>query len=150
MILNCLEHKPLPVYGKGLNVRDWLYVTDHCDAINTIIRSGKLGETYNIGGHNEIRNIDIVKNICSLLDEIRPLDRLSSYIELITYVADRPGHDFRYAIDASKIQNELGWTPKETFATGIRKTVMWYLENPDWWHSIQERKYRQERLGLGK
>ena len=150
MILNCLEHKPLPVYGKGLNVRDWLYVTDHCDAINTIIRSGKLGETYNIGGHNEIRNIDIVKHICSLLDEIRPSDKLSSYIELITYVADRPGHDFRYAIDASKIQNELGWTPKETFATGIRKTVMWYLENPDWWHSIQERKYRQERLGLGK
>lgn len=150
MILNCLEHKPLPVYGEGLNVRDWLYVTDHCDAINIIIRDGKLGETYNIGGHNEIRNIDIVKGICSLLDEIRPSDKLSSYAELITYVADRPGHDFRYAIDASKIENELGWTPKETFETGIRKTVMWYLENPDWWQSIQQRKYRQERLGLGK
>ena len=149
MILNCLEHKPLPVYGKGLNVRDWLYVRDHCDAINTIIRSGKLGETYNVGGHNEMKNIEIVTIICRLLDELRPSDKLSSYTELITYVADRPGHDLRYAIDADKISRELGWVPKETFETGIRKTVLWYLEHEDWWRAIQSKKYQQQRLGLG-
>lgn len=149
MILNCLEHKPLPVYGKGLNVRDWLYVRDHCDAINTIIRSGKLGETYNVGGHNEMKNIEIVTTICRLLDELRPSDKLSSYTELITYVADRPGHDLRYAIDADKISRELGWVPKETFETGIRKTVLWYLEHEDWWRAIQSKKYQQQRLGLG-
>ncbi|MDD4223967.1 MAG: dTDP-glucose 4,6-dehydratase [Candidatus Cloacimonetes bacterium] len=149
MILNCLEHKPLPVYGQGLNVRDWLYVRDHCDAINTIIRSGKPGETYNIGGHNEMKNIDIVTTICGLLDELSPSGKLGSYTELITYVADRPGHDLRYAIDASKIQSELGWVPQETFATGIRKTVLWYLENKTWWRNIQSKKYQQQRLGLG-
>lgn len=149
MILNCLEHKPLPVYGKGLNVRDWLYVRDHCDAINTIIRSGKLGETYNVGGHNEMKNIEIVTTICRLLDELRPSDKLSSYTELITYVADRPGHDLRYAIDADKISRELGWVPKETFETGIRKTVLWYLEHEHWWRAIQSKKYQQQRLGLG-
>lgn len=149
MILNCLEHKPLPVYGKGLNVRDWLYVRDHCDAINTIIRSGKLGETYNVGGHNEMKNIEIVTTICRLLDELRSSDKLSSYTELITYVADRPGHDLRYAIDADKISRELGWVPKETFETGIRKTVLWYLEHEDWWRAIQSKKYQQQRLGLG-
>ena len=149
MILNCLEHKPLPVYGKGLNVRDWLYVRDHCDAINTIIRKGRLGETYNVGGNNEMTNIEIVNTICSLLDEMTPSDRLGSYKELITYVQDRPGHDLRYAIDASKIQNELGWSPRETFATGIRKTVAWYLEHRDWWQDIQSKKYQQQRLGLG-
>ncbi|OQC09095.1 MAG: dTDP-glucose 4,6-dehydratase 2 [Candidatus Cloacimonetes bacterium ADurb.Bin088] len=149
MILNCLEHKPLPVYGKGLNVRDWLYVRDHCDAINTIIRKGRLGETYNVGGNNEMTNIEIVNTICSLLDEMTPSDRLGSYKELITYVQDRPGHDLRYAIDASKIQNELGWSPRETFATGIRKTVAWYLEHRDWWRDIQCKKYQQQRLGLG-
>jgi len=149
MILNCLEHKPLPVYGKGLNVRDWLYVRDHCDAINTIIRKGRLGETYNVGGNNEMSNIEIVNTICSLLDEMTPSDRLGSYKELITYVQDRPGHDLRYAIDASKIQNELGWSPRETFATGIRKTVAWYLEHRDWWQDIQSKKYQQQRLGLG-
>ncbi len=149
MILNCLAHKPLPVYGKGLNVRDWLYVRDHCDAINTIIRNGKTGETYNIGGHNEMKNIDIVTTICRLLDELEPSSRLKSYTELITYVTDRPGHDLRYAIDATKIQNELGWVPQETFATGIRKTVRWYLDNREWWQNIQSKKYQQQRLGLG-
>ncbi len=149
MILNCLEHKPLPVYGKGLNVRDWLYVRDHCDAINTIIRKGRLGETYNVGGNNEMTNIEIVNTICSLLDEMTPSDRLGSYKELITYVQDRPGHDLRYAIDASKIQDELGWSPRETFTTGIRKTVAWYLEHRDWWQDIQSKKYQQQRLGLG-
>ena len=150
MILNCLEHKPLPVYGQGLNVRDWLYVRDHCDAINTIIAKGRPGQTYNIGGHNEMKNIDIVTTICGLLDELRPSPKLGSYTELITYVADRPGHDLRYAIDASKIQRELGWVPQETFATGIRKTVLWYLENQDWWRNIQNKTYQQQRLGLGK
>ena len=149
MILNCLSHKPLPVYGKGLNVRDWLYVRDHCDAINCIIGKGVPGQTYNIGGHNEMKNIDIVNIICRLLDELHPSGKVSSYTELITYVADRPGHDLRYAIDASKIERELGWTPKETFESGIRKTVQWYLENRQWWEDIQQRKYQQQRLGLG-
>ena len=149
MILNCLAHKPLPVYGKGLNVRDWLFVRDHCDAINCIIKKGVPGETYNIGGHNEMRNIDIVYIICRLLDELSPSDKLSSYTELITYVTDRPGHDLRYAIDASKIERELGWLPQETFETGIRKTVEWYLHNSKWWQDIQAGKYRQQRLGLG-
>ncbi len=150
MILNCLEHKPLPIYGQGLNVRDWLYVRDHCEAINTIIRSGQLGQTYNIGGNNEMKNIEIVTTICRLLDELRPSEKLGSYTELITYVADRPGHDLRYAIDATKIERELGWTPGETFATGIRKTVLWYLEHEDWWRNIQSKQYQQQRLGLGK
>jgi len=150
MILNCLSHKPLPVYGQGLNVRDWLYVRDHCDAINCIINKGKPGETYNVGGHNEMKNIDIVTTICKLLDELQPSKRLQSYTELITYVEDRPGHDLRYAIDASKIQRELGWLPRETFETGIRKTVTWYLENKEWWQDIQQRSYRQQRLGLGR
>jgi dTDP-glucose 4,6-dehydratase len=149
MILNCLEHKPLPVYGQGLNVRDWLYVRDHCDAINTIVMLGTPGQTYNIGGHNEMRNIDIVTTICRLLDELHPSEKMGSYQELITYVKDRPGHDLRYAIDASKIQRELGWLPKETFDTGIRKTVLWYLNNRTWWQNIQSKKYQQQRLGLG-
>jgi dTDP-glucose 4,6-dehydratase len=147
MILNCLAHKPLPVYGKGLNVRDWLYVTDHCEAITLVIKSGKVGETYNIGGHNEIKNIDIVNIICELLDEMQPSDQLASYKELITYVQDRPGHDLRYAIDAGKIQADLGWLPKESFSTGIRKTISWYLEHQEWWVNIQSNKYQQERLG---
>ncbi|MBW6514164.1 MAG: dTDP-glucose 4,6-dehydratase [Candidatus Syntrophosphaera sp.] len=150
MILNCLEHKPLPVYGQGLNVRDWLYVRDHCDAINCIIKNGRLGQTYNIGGHNEMKNIEIVTTICKLLDELQPSEQLGSYTELITYVTDRPGHDLRYAIDASKIHSELGWLPRETFASGIRKTVVWYLENKQWWQDIQSRKYKQQRLGLGR
>ena len=149
MILNCLAHQPLPVYGKGINVRDWLFVTDHCEAINIIIRKGKVGETYNIGGHNEMKNIDIVTTICKILDEMEPSKKLKSYTELITFVQDRPGHDLRYAIDATKIEKELGWKPAETFTTGIRKTVAWYLENKQWWQNIQNNKYRQERLGIG-
>lgn len=148
IILNCLSGKPLPVYGQGLNIRDWLYVRDHCEAIKLVIEKGKLGETYNIGGHNEIRNIDIVRIICQILDELAPAQDGKPYENLITYVADRPGHDLRYAIDASKIQNELGWLPKETFNTGIRKTVQWYLDNKQWWKNIQEKKYQQQRLGL--
>ena len=147
MILNCLAHKPLPVYGKGLNVRDWLYVTDHCEAISCVIEHGKVGETYNIGGHNEIRNIDIVNTICELLDEMQPSSKLKSYKELITYVQDRPGHDLRYAIDADKIKRDLDWLPKENFQTGICKTIRWYLDHQDWWKNIQSNKYQQERLG---
>jgi dTDP-glucose 4,6-dehydratase len=148
MIINCLHGKPLPVYGQGENVRDWLYVRDHCEAIHTVLISGTVGETYNIGGNNEIRNIDVVTTICDLLNEISPSENGSSYSDLITYVKDRPGHDFRYAIDAGKIQNNLGWSPKESFETGIRKTIHWYLDNQDWWRAIQDNTYRQERLGV--
>ena len=148
MIINCLHGKPLPVYRQGENVRDWLYVRDHCEAIHTVLISGTMGETYNIGGNNEIRNIDVVTTICDLLNEISPSENGSSYSDLITYVNDRPGHDFRYAIDAGKIQNNLGWSPKESFETGIRKTIHWYLDNQDWWRAIQDNTYRQERLGV--
>jgi len=147
MIANCVDENPLPVYGEGLNVRDWLFVEDHCDAIYEVLQHGKIGDTYNIGGHNEIRNIDIVNTICTILDELKPMLNGKSYKELITYVADRPGHDFRYAIDASKIKTDLGWTPKETFETGIRKTIQWYLDHEDWWRKIQDGTYNQERLG---
>jgi len=150
MIANCLDEKLLPVYGKGLNVRDWLYVEDHCDAVYTVLQSGEIGETYNIGGNNEIRNIEIVQTMCSILDEYRPLADGNSYNDLISFVEDRPGHDFRYAIDASKIKIELGWSPIETFKSGIRKTIEWYLENEDWWRKIQRNTYKQERLGLTK
>ena len=148
MILNCLQEKNLPIYGKGDNVRDWLFVEDHCDAIYSVLSSGKLGETYNIGGNNEIQNIDIVKTICEKMDEYSPRKQDGNYEELITYVTDRPGHDFRYAIDASKISNELGWQPKENFETGIEKTIRWYLENREWWQAIQDNTYQQERLGV--
>ena len=148
MVLNCLQEKPLPVYGTGENIRDWLFVDDHCDAIHTIIEKGEIGETYNVGGNNEIKNINIVKTICNLLDNIRPSENLKSYQELITFVKDRPGHDFRYAIDSSKLQNKLGWSPKETFETGIRKTIDWYLDNKTWWQEIQNNTYQQERLGV--
>ena len=148
MIINCIHRKPLPVYGKGENVRDWLFVTDHCEAIHTVLTSGQVGETYNIGGNNEIKNIDVVLTICSLLDEMSPRDDGSKYSKLITYVQDRPGHDFRYAIDATKINKELGWSPKESFETGIRKTIDWYLNNREWWQAIQDNTYRQERLGV--
>ena len=148
MIINCLEGTPLPVYGKGENVRDWLFVGDHCDAIHTVLANGEIGETYNIGGNNEIKNIDVVTIICSLLDEISPREDGSSYSDLITFVKDRPGHDFRYAIDAGKIQNDLGWSPNESFETGIRKTIHWYLDNQNWWKAIQNNNYRQERLGV--
>ena len=148
MIINCLQGNPLPVYGKGENVRDWLFVGDHCDAIHTVLAKGEIGETYNIGGNNEIKNIDVVTIICSLLDEISPRKNGSSYSDLITFVKDRPGHDFRYAIDAGKIQNDLGWSPNESFETGIRKTIHWYLDNQNWWKTIQDNNYRQERLGV--
>ena len=148
MIINCLQGNPLPVYGKGENVRDWLFVGDHCDAIHTVLAKGEIGETYNIGGNNEIKNIDVVTIICSLLDEISPREDGSSYSDLITFVKDRPGHDFRYAIDAGKIQNDLGWSPNESFETGIRKTIHWYLDNQNWWKAIQDNNYRQERLGV--
>ena len=148
MILNCLQEKNLPIYGKGDNVRDWLFVEDHCDAIHSVLTQGKIGDTYNIGGNNEIQNIDIVKTICQKMDELAHRKNGENYEELITYVTDRPGHDFRYAIDATKISNELGWQPKENFETGIEKTIRWYLENRAWWQAIQNNTYQQERLGV--
>ena len=148
MILNCLEEKPLPVYGTGENIRDWLYVEDHCDAIYTILQKGTIGETYNVGGNNEIKNIQIVEEICDVLNDIHPAGSGKSYHELITFVKDRPGHDFRYAIDASKLKKEIGWEPKESFNTGIQKTIEWYLKNEEWCKTIQENTYKQERLGI--
>ena len=148
MILNCLSEKNLPVYGKGENVRDWLYVEDHCNAIYTVLCRGKVGETYNIGGNNEIKNIDIVKTICQKINELSPRTQSGNYEDLITYVTDRPGHDFRYAIDASKIRDDLDWKPKESFTTGIDKTIRWYMDNEAWWKAIQDNTYQQERLGV--
>ena len=150
MIINSLTGKSLPVYGTGMNVRDWLYVRDHCEAIQTVVDKGELGATYNIGGNNEITNIQIVKNICSILDSETPLENGKSYREQIIFVDDRPGHDFRYAIDASKIETELGWKPKESFETGIKKTILWYLDNQFWWGKIKKIKYKQGRLGIIK
>jgi dTDP-glucose 4,6-dehydratase len=141
MIVNALAGKPLPVYGDGLNVRDWLYVTDHCSAIRAVLARGRVGETYNVGGWNEMPNIEIVRTVCALLDELKP-DPAGSYSRLITFVKDRPGHDRRYAIDARKIERELGWRPAETFATGIRKTVQWYLDHPEWVAQVQSGSYR--------
>ncbi len=148
MISNAIRGKPLPVYGKGNNVRDWLYVEDHCTAIQRVLEAGKLGEVYNIGGHNEKTNIDVVKTLCNLLDEMLPESKSRPHEELIEYVRDRPGHDLRYAIDATKIKDELGWQPKETFETGLRKTVQWYLDNPTWCEHELDGSYRGERLGL--
>jgi dTDP-glucose 4,6-dehydratase len=149
MILNALEGRPLPVYGSGNQVRDWLYVEDHVQALLTVLRQGRVGETYNIGGHNEQRNIDVVRGICALLEEMAPArpPGVARYEELITHVTDRPGHDLRYAIDAGKIERELGWTPAESFETGLRKTVRWYLDNADWCRRVQDGSYRRERLG---
>lgn len=143
MIVNALAGKPLPVYGDGMQVRDWLYVKDHCSAIRRVLEAGRLGETYNVGGWNEKPNIEIVKTVCRLLDELRPRDDRKSYAEQIAYVTDRPGHDRRYAIDAQKIQRELGWKPAESFETGIRKTVRWYLDHPDWVDHVQSGAYRE-------
>ena len=147
MIINCLDSKDLPVYGDGQNIRDWLYVDDHCSAIKTIYEYGVVGETYNIGGNNEIKNIEIVNTVCSILDELKPQENGKSYSDQIKFVKDRPGHDFRYAINAEKIQKELNWFPRETFETGIKKTIEWYLENEKWWRMIQNKTYKQERLG---
>jgi len=151
MILNALDGKPLPVYGDGKQIRDWLYVEDHARALVKVILEGMPGETYNIGGHNEQKNIDVVLMLCDLLEEMHPdkPEGVAQYRDLITYVADRPGHDVRYAIDASKIARELGWMPQETFETGMRKTVRWYLDNEAWWKRVRDGSYRGERLGLG-
>ncbi|MEJ5863416.1 dTDP-glucose 4,6-dehydratase [Pseudomonas farsensis] len=149
-LLNALAGKPLPVYGNGEQVRDWLYVEDHARALFTVVTSGAVGETYNIGGHNEQKNIEVVRQLCALLEELAPERRpagIAHYADLITFVKDRPGHDLRYAIDASKIQRELGWTPDETFSTGLRKTVQWYLANLDWCKNVQDGSYQGERLG---
>lgn len=142
-IVNALAGKPLPVYGDGMQVRDWLYVKDHCSAIRRVLEDGKLGETYNVGGWNEKPNIEIVNTVCSLLDELRPRADGLSYAQQITHVKDRPGHDRRYAIDARKLERELGWMPSETFETGIRKTVCWYLDHPEWVRNVQNGSYRE-------
>ncbi|VGO18240.1 dTDP-glucose 4,6-dehydratase [Pontiella sulfatireligans] len=146
VILNALDEKPLPIYGKGDQIRDWLYVEDHARALVTVVESGKLGETYNVGGRNERTNLEVVETICVILDELRPRGE-GSYKDLITYVADRPGHDMRYAIDATKLETELGWKALENFDTGIRRTIQWYLDNDWWWRPIREDRYSGERLG---
>ena len=149
MILNALAGKPLPVYGNGQQVRDWLYVEDHARALLKVVSEGQVGETYNIGGHNEQKNLDVVRAICALLEELAPQKPagIARYEDLITYVQDRPGHDQRYAIDAGKIERELGWIPQETFETGLRKTVQWYLDNLDWCRRVQDGSYQGQRLG---
>ncbi|MBT9132361.1 MAG: dTDP-glucose 4,6-dehydratase 2 [Firmicutes bacterium] len=150
MIIKALAGEKLPVYGDGLNVRDWLYVEDHCRAIRTVLNKGRPGQTYNIGGHCEKTNLEVVKTICAVLDELAPTSPFIPHSALLTFVKDRPGHDRRYAIDAGKIQHELGFVPKETFATGLHKTVRWYLENRDWWQRVLDGSYRGERLGVFK
>jgi dTDP-glucose 4,6-dehydratase len=152
VILNALSGKPLPVYGKGNQVRDWLYVDDHARALYQVAKTGVINATYNIGGHNEKQNIEVVHTICELLEEMRPEkpSGVAHYRDLITHVADRPGHDVRYAIDASKIQRELGWSPAETFESGMRKTVRWYLDNQNWWQHVLDGSYQMQRLGLGE
>ena len=147
VILKALRGDPIPVYGKGENVRDWLYVVDHAEALHAVIARGRIGETYNIGGNNERRNLDLVQLLCGLLDELRPRANGAKYADLITFVTDRPGHDLRYAIDASKIKRELGWTPRQDHTSGFRRTVQWYLDHPSWWQSILDGSYKLERLG---
>ena len=153
IILNALSAKSLPVYGDGSQIRDWLYVEDHARALYKVVTEGEVGETYNIGGHNEKKNIEVVETLCALLDELVPASsnsatsHLKSYSDLITFVTDRPGHDVRYAIDASKIERELGWVPEESFETGIRKTVEWYLNNENWWQRVLSGEYQLERIG---
>jgi len=155
VILNALEGKPLPIYGNGQQIRDWLYVEDHARALYLVATHGSIGETYNIGGHNEKANIEVVKTICNLLEELQPESKyskaggaLDGFSGLITYVKDRPGHDVRYAIDASKIEKELGWKPQESFESGIRKTVNWYLNNKQWWTHVLDGSYARERIGI--
>jgi dTDP-glucose 4,6-dehydratase len=146
VILKALAGEPIPVYGKGENVRDWLYVDDHVEALLAVLEKGTPGETYNIGGHNEKKNIEVVLTICRHLDELHPAG--APHENLISFVTDRPGHDWRYAIDASKIERELGWTPRETFVSGMRRTVEWYMGNRGWWEGVRSGRYRGERLGL--
>lgn len=148
IILKAMQGEPLPVYGDGKQIRDWLYVEDHARALYKVVREGTVGETYNIGGHNEKQNIEVVRAICALLDELHPQSPVIPHEQLITFVRDRPGHDRRYAIDASKIARELGWVPQESFETGLRKTVLWYLQNQDWWQRVLSGDYRLERLGV--
>jgi len=148
VILNALDMKPLPIYGKGDQIRDWLFVEDHARALYQVVTTGAVGQTYNIGGHNEKQNIEVVKTICNILDELKPQANGQKYESLIKFVEDRPGHDLRYAIDAGKIEKDLGWKPLETFETGIRKTVEWYLNNLDWCHRVQDGSYQRERLGV--
>jgi dTDP-glucose 4,6-dehydratase len=149
MILNALEGKQLPVYGTGQNVRDWLYVEDHCRALYTVLRGGRPGEVYNIGGNSEKTNLEVVNTICCELDKVRPRTDKRQYKEQIVFVKDRPGHDLRYAINASKISNELGWAPREDFNSGLSKTIQWYLDNPEWCQNVQDGSYQRQRLGLG-
>jgi len=150
VLLNALEGKALPVYGDGQNIRDWLYVLDHCSALKTVIERGKIGETYNIGGNNEKSNLDVVHTLCDLLDELSPQPKGRSYRQQIVFVKDRPGHDQRYAIDSTKLQTTLDWQPAETFTTGLRKTVEWYLENRVWCQRVCDGSYRRERFGFGE
>lgn len=150
VILNALADRPLPIYGKGDQIRDWLYVEDHARALYKVVTEGKVGETYNIGGHNEMQNIDVVKTICQVLDEIHPSTQRHHYAELISFVEDRPGHDLRYAIDASKIEQSLNWKPVETFESGIRKTIEWYLNHQSWCDRVKDGSYQGERLGVEK
>ena len=149
VILNALEEKPLPIYGKGDHIRDWLYVEDHARALVKVVESGRVGETYNVGGRNERTNLQVVESICDVLDKLSPRKDGGAYCDLITFVTDRPGHDMRYAIDASKLETELGWKAQENFETGIHRTVQWYLDNAWWWKPIREEKYAGERLGKG-
>ena len=148
VILNALDGKSLPIYGEGNQIRDWLFVEDHARALYKVVTEGIVGETYNISGHNEKQNIEVVKTICNILDELKPQSKQQSYETLITFVKDRPGHDLRYAIDARKIAQDLGWKPEETFETGIRKTVEWYLNNLEWCRRVQDGSYQRERLGV--
>ena len=147
VILKCLRGEPIPVYGRGKNVRDWLYVSDHAEALYTVLTKGRIGETYNIGGNNERQNIELVRTLCTLMDKFAPMDNAKSYEDLISFVTDRPGHDMRYAIDSTKIREELGWEPNEDFESGFRKTVKWYLDNQGWWQHILDGSYKLERLG---
>jgi dTDP-glucose 4,6-dehydratase len=148
VILKALRNEPIPVYGTGENVRDWLYVEDHCRALDLVLTRGRVGETYNIGGNNEKRNLDLVRAICQILDELRPRSGGRKYGDLIAFVADRPAHDFRYAIDSTKIRQQLGWKPREVGESGLRKTVAWYLDNQRWWQKILSGEYRLDRQGL--
>ena len=148
IIARSIDEKPLPVYGDGANIRDWLFVDDHCEALDIILNKAEVGDKFNIGGNNEVENIEIVKTICNILDKLRPRKNNLSYSDLITFVKDRPGHDYRYAIDNSKIKSLLKWEPKETFDSGIQKTIEWYLKNENWWRKIQQKTYNQKRLGL--